>query len=228
MSKISLYQKIDSGLLPLKIFLLSLADPVCWIINKSAGSILDVGCGQGLPMQMINRRMKVKRSVGIDIYEPYLEELRRKRIHSEYIKMDIKNLKFKDKSFDVVIGLQVLEHLHKKDSWKVLKKMEKIAKKQIIVAMPIGKTYHPAVDGNKHQLHLCGFYPAEFTKKGYKVIRMGRKSLLGEEGLVHKYNNDLLRKVLYTFSLFLDLAFYFLQPWADYYFVAYKDINKSK
>lgn len=226
MSKISFfYQKLDSKLLPAKILLLSWADPVCWVINKSAKSILDVGCGQGLPMQMINKRMKVKKSVGVDIYEPYLKECRNKRIHSQYRKMDVRKLQFQDKSFDVVIALQVLEHLNKKDSWKVLEKMEEIARKQVIVAMPIGKTYHPAVDGNKHQLHRSGFYPEEFIKKGYRIIKMGRKSILGEDGLVHKCNNDFLRKIIFSFSLILDFALYLFQPWADYYFVAYKDIS---
>ncbi len=220
----SLYRNLDKKLLPLKIFLLSLADPVCLVINKPAKSILDVGCGQGLPMQMIKMRMNVKRSVGVDIHIPYIKESKKKRIHNQYIKTDIRFLPFKDKSFDVVIGLQVLEHLLKKDSWKVLEKMERIAKKQVIIATPIGKTYHPAVDGNKHQLHLSGFYPNEFTKRGYKIIRMGRKSILGEEGLVHKCNNDLLRKMIFFVSLILDFIFYFLQDYADYYFVAYKDM----
>ncbi len=222
------YQKIDSYLLPLKIFLLSLVDPVCWVIDKSANSILDVGCGQGLPMQVIKMRMKIGRSVGVDIHEPYLKQCKIKKIHSRYIRSDIRNLPMKDKSFDVVIGLQVLEHLQKKDAWKVLEKMEKIARKQVIVAMPVGKTYHPAVDDNKYQLHLSAFYPKEYKKRGYKIIKMGRKSILGEDGLVHKINNDFFRKIIYSFSLVLDMLLYLFQPWADYYFVAYKDVKTLK
>lgn len=218
------YRNLDKKLLPFKIFLLSLADPVCLVINKSAESILDVGCGQGLPMQMIKMRMNVKRSLGVDIYTSYIKESKKKRIHDRYIKTDIRYLPFKDKSFDVVIGLQVLEHLLKKDAWKVLEKMERIAKRQVIIATPVGKTYHPAVDGNKHQLHLSGFSPNEFTKRGYKIIRMGRKSILGEDGLVHKCNNDFLRKMIFSVSLILDFIFYFFQDCADYYFVAYKDM----
>ncbi len=227
MKRLSSYQQFDQRLLPLKIFLLSLADPVSNIIDRSAESILDVGCGQGLPMQMIKMRMRVKKSVGVDLFEPYLKECKRKKIHHEYVESDIRKLPFKDKSFDVVIALQVLEHLPKKDSWKVLEKMEKIARKQIIVAMPIGEMYHPAVDGNEHQLHHSAFYPHELEKKGFKIIKMGRKSLLGEEGLVHKLNSDLARKTVYTFCLGLDFLFYFFQPLADYYFVAYKRVKNG-
>lgn len=225
MKKLSLYQKFDRKLLPLKIFCLSLVDPVSWVINRSTESILDVGCGQGLPMQMIKMRMKIKKSVGVDLFEPYLKECKKKKIHTEYVRADVRKLPFGDKSFDAVIALQVLEHLHKDEAWKVLYKMEKIARKQVIVAMPIGEMYHPAVDGNEHQLHHAAFYPKELKKKGYKIIKMGRKSLLGEEGFVHKLDNDLARKIVYTFCLFLDVMFFLFQDWADYYFVAYKNIN---
>lgn len=225
MKTFSIYQRIDNNLLPLKIFLLSLVDPVCWVLDKSAKSILDIGCGKGLPMQMINVRMKIDKRVGVDIHEPYLKECRKKKIHTQYIKKDIRMLPFENNSFDVVIGLQVLEHLPKKNAWEVLDKMEKIARKQIIVAMPIGKTYHPVIDGNQHQLHLSGYYPEEFAIKGYKIIRMGKKGILGENGIVHKCNNDILRKTIYSVSLILDLALYILQPWADYYFIAYKNVK---
>lgn len=224
MNKQSLYQKLDKSLRPVKIFLSSLVDPMCLVIKKDAKSILDVGCGQGLPMEMIKMRMKVERSVGVDIFDPYLDELKKKKIHDEYVKSDIRKLPFKDKSFDVAIALQVLEHLPKKDAWKVLEKMERIARKQVIVAMPIGEMYHPAVDGNEHQVHLSAFYPEEFQERGYKIIKMSRRSLLGEEGLVHRLNNDLLRKTVYVSSLFLDVVLYFFQDWADYHFVAYKKI----
>lgn len=84
--------------------------------------------------------------------------------------------------------------------------------------------YHPIVDNNKLQLHQSGFYPEEFEKKGYKIIRFGRKELLGEGGLVHKIDNDLFRKIVYGISYLLNICFYLFQPWANYYFVAYKKI----
>lgn len=208
-----------------KIYFFSLLDPVCNVIFKNAESVLDVGCGPGLPMRMINMRMKVKQSVGVDIFDPYLKECKENKIHTEYVKADIRKLPFKDKTFDVVMALQVLEHLHKKEAWQMLNKMEKIAKKQVIIATPIGDMYHPAVDGNEHQLHHSSFYPEEFEKKGYAILKMGRKSLLGEEGIVHKLPKGILRELAYVFSLVLDLISYFYQPTADYYFIAYKKIH---
>jgi len=221
-----LYFKFDNYINPVKIFFLSLEDPVCWIIEKSAQSILDIGCGQGFPMKMIKNRMKVKKSVGVDLFKPYIEIGKKFKIHDQYVISDIRKLKFKNRSFDVVLALQILEHLNKKDAWKVVEKMEKIAKKQIIIATPIGKMYHPVVDNNKLQLHISDFYPEEFEKRGYKIIRFGRKELLGENGLVHKIDNDIFRKVVYGFSYLVNVSLYFFQPFANYYFVAYKKIVK--
>lgn len=220
-----LYFKFDDYINPLKIFLLSLEDPVCWIIEKSAQSILDVGCGQGFPMRMIKKRMEVKKSVGVDLFKPYIEIGKKLKIHNQYIISDVRKLKFTNRSFDVVLALQILEHLKKKDAWKVVEKIEKIAKKQIIIATPIGKMYHPMVDNNKLQLHISAFYPEEFEKRGYKIIRFGRKELLGENGVVHKLDNDLFRKAVYGFSYLINVCLYFFQPMANYYFVAHKRLN---
>lgn len=220
-----LYFKFDDYINPFKIFLLSLEDPVCWIIDKSAESILDIGCGQGFPMKMIKNRMRVKKSIGVDLFKPYIEIGKKLKIHNKYIISDVRKIKFSNKSFDVVLALQILEHLNKVDAWKMLEKLEKIARKQIIIATPIGKMYHPPVDDNKLQLHKSAFYPEEFEKRGYNTIRFGRKEILGENGLVHKINNDLFRKAVYSFSYLLNISLYFFQSYANYYFVAFKNIR---
>lgn len=220
-----MYFRFDDYINPFKVLLLSWEDPVCWIIDKSAASILDIGCGQGFPMQMIKNRMKVRRSVGVDLFKPYIEIGKKLKIHNKYVVSDVRKIKFGDKSFDVVLALQILEHMNKKDAWKVVERIEKIAKKQVIIATPIGKMYHPVVDNNQLQLHKSGFYPEEFEKRGYKIIKFGRKEILGENGLVHKIDNDIFRKVIYSFTYLLNISLYFFQQFSNYYFVAYKKIK---
>jgi len=218
------------GINKLILYCMAFQEPVCWIIDKKAKSILDIGCGQGLPMQLIKIRMRPKETVGVDIFKPYIEEAESKKIHDRYLIVDIrKKLPFKEKSFDVVIALQVLEHLDKKDAIDLLNKMEKIAKRQVIVATPIGHMKHPEVDNNPYQVHKSEFYPQDFQKRGYKILKFGRKSILGENGIVHKIHNPLLRRFIYGFNFILTPLFYFIQPLSDYHMYAYKNFsNKVK
>ncbi len=215
------------NILSIKLFIMSLTDPVCWIIDKSAESILDVGCGRGLPMRKIRSRMSVKYAVGVDIFKPYLTECRKKGLHNKYILSDVKKMSFKSNSFDVVIALQILEHLSKKDAWKVLTNLEKIARKQVIVAMPIGECFHSEKDHNIHQLHKSSFYPSELAKKGYKTIKVGRKGLLGEEGLEGKFKNDIIKQVIYFMNMLIEVVLFIFPSFSNYYFVAYKNLDKK-
>ena len=222
------YKKADDKLLSFKYFLMAWTDPLLWAIDKKGSTILDLGCGQGKPMILIKMRMKVKKSVGVDLFTPYLKEAKERKIHEEYIVSDIRKIEFKPKSFDIVLASHVLEHMPKRDAIKVLKKMEKIAKRQVIIATPIGEMYHPAVDENIHQLHKSAFYPEEFKKRGYKIYRYGWRWLLGDVGIVHKIQNDIVRKILYTFNILATPLYYLFPNICDYTFVAYKDMRTNK
>lgn len=222
------YWMLDKIFFPLKLRLDSKVEPICRVIDKTAESILDVGCGQGYPMRLICLIMRPKRVVGVDLFEKYIKNARKAGLHDEYVISDVRKMKFPPKSFDVVLASQVIEHLPRKDGKKFIKDLERIAKKQVIIATPIGEMYHPAVDGNELQLHLSHYYPEDFEKLGYKVVKYGRKSLLGDHGIVHKVKIDIVRKFLFLLNIIASPIYYFYQPLADYYFVAYKNMNKSK
>ena len=221
-------QDLDKSLNPLKIYLMGLTDPLPWVIDRRAETILDLGCGQGKPMEMIKLRMKISRSVGVDLFEPYIAYGKANKIHDEYIQKDIRKVKFPPKSFDVVIASHVLEHMDEGQAWKVLTNMERWAKRQVIIATPIGAHYHPLEDGNIWQLHKSSFTPDEFEKKGYKIKKYGWKWLLGDYGIVHTIQNDIIRKILYSFNLAVAPIYYFFQSSCDYIFYAYKDMGYDK
>lgn len=223
-----IYQDFDKKLEKFKILLLGWTDPVTWILNKDIKTVLDLGCGQGKPMEFIKQRIDIKKSVGVDLFEPYIEEARQKKIHNEYVIKDIRKVKFLPKSFDLVIASHVLEHLPENDAWKVLKNMERIAKKQVIMVTPIGEHYHQLEDGNILQLHLSAFTPKDFEKRGYMIKKYGWKWLLGDHGIVHQVKNDILRKILYTFNILVTPIYYYFQDSCDYIFVAYVNIENDK
>lgn len=221
----SIYQLVDQKAIKIKYYMMAWADPIAWLIDKSAKSILDVGCGLGVPMELIKYRIKVQYSVGVDLFKPYIDYLKKRRLHDKYVLVDIREMNFPLKSFDVVFASDVLEHLPKRDAWKLLKKMEKIAKKQVIVTTSLGYFFHPAVNNNKLQLHLSGYQPEELERRGYKVVKYGRKEILGEDGVVHKVKFDPFKKLIYFFNLLLFPFFFIFPNFGNYDIVAWKDIQ---
>ena len=79
-------------------------------------SVLDVACGLSLKSQYINAELRV----GIDIYRPFLEKIKADvpfvAINADAL--DICKL-FLPKSFDMVLLLDIVEHLEKNDTLKL-------------------------------------------------------------------------------------------------------------
>jgi len=134
-------------------------------------TVLDVACGLSLKSQYIDAEIRV----GIDIYRPFLEKIQAgcpfAVINADAL--EIGSLFLPD-SFDLVLLLDIVEHLEKDDSLKLIGMAEQIARVAVIVETPKG--YVPQnIDiwgwgGHEYQTHRSGWEPAEFEKLGYSVI----------------------------------------------------------
>jgi len=149
---------------------------------KGAGSILDVGCGKGQLMEIVNRS-KDFFVVGIDLYATYIKECKRRGTHSDYLVSDARFLPFRRKSFDTVLCLQVIEHLSKGDGLRLIQNAEETARKQVIISTPAGLFRQKAYDGNPLQIHKSSWVLTEFKVLGYKVKGQGLPVVYGERGL---------------------------------------------
>lgn len=92
-------------------------------------SVVSLGCGI---MHEI-WGLKCKSFLGIDIYQPYINKMANLGI--PVVCADITKYKFIDK-YDVVLALDILEHLEYIDAIDLLNKMKEIANKKIIVYTP--------------------------------------------------------------------------------------------
>jgi len=156
-------------------------------LDKSGKTILDVGCGVGRPMKFFNKRKRFS-TVGVDIFTPSLKECKKQGTHDDYILCDARSLPFRRDSFDVVISLEVLEHMEKKEGEQFLQSLEEIARRQVVISTPVG-IYEQGVnpkDGNPHWVHQSTWEPAELKVKGYKVRGVGLRNLSGEAGLTSR------------------------------------------
>lgn len=144
-------------------------------------SVLDLGCGSNSSIQFCD----IPFSVGVELFEPYIKESKKKRIHNQYIKADIRHVEFKSKSFDAVLCVEVLEHLTKQDGHKLIKRIENWTRNKIIITTPNGYLWQDGYDNNILQEHKSGWMVEDLEKIGFKVYGMnGWKNLKGYKGLI--------------------------------------------
>ena len=95
-------------------------------------NVLDVGCGSNSPLSKISKKPY---SVGFDLFEPSLNKSKKHKIHNKYIVGNILELEkhFKNRAFDCVLGLDIIEHFNKRQGDKLLSTMEGVAKKRVII-----------------------------------------------------------------------------------------------
>lgn len=147
---------------------------------RDAETVLDVGCGARSPIAKVKKSF---RSVGLDIFKRSIEQSRRAHIHDDYVVGDVVKLSsyIKEKSFDAVIALDLIEHLPKKDGIAMLKQMETIARKKVILLTPNGYINQEPYEGNPYQIHKSGWTTEDFAARGYILRGMrGLKWLRGE------------------------------------------------
>jgi len=112
-------------------------------INKSA-SVVDIGCGTGTVLSVLER-LKVGQSfVGVDLSEESISELQKKfRGESRFtFKVgSFSHIPLEDNIYDVVTCTEVLEHLFPDDIEKGLKEVARVLRKGgfFIATVPIGE-----------------------------------------------------------------------------------------
>lgn len=135
-------------------------------------SILDIGIGVAAKCQYLDAKVRV----GIDAHRPYLEKLQETNPDIVTIcanALTINQL-FLAKSFDLVICTDVIEHLEKDEALRLIKMMELIARKAVILETPKG--YIPQsidilkMNGDHWQTHRSGWMPSELERLGYTTF----------------------------------------------------------
>jgi len=152
-------------------------------LEKGDSNMLDVGCGKGRILAIINQRKK-RYAVGIDLFLPYLKMAKAKRTHDDHLRCDAQFLPFRKNSFDTVICLEVIEHLEKKRALACLKAIEDIARFQVVLTTPVGFYPQGEYDGNPLQTHKSHWAPSELTNLGYKVRGNGLRPLYIDERMI--------------------------------------------
>ena len=132
-------------------------------------SILDLGCGIR-PFAGISFPNP---SLHVDVFAPYLEAAA--KMHFPTLKLDIsKSLGnyFIPRSYDIVLLLDVVEHLEKDSAMSLIAEAKHISREKVIIYTPDGFLPQEGdawgLGGSEYQKHRSGFTKGELAGLGFK------------------------------------------------------------
>ena len=179
-------------------------------------NVLDLGCGEKSPLRFVkdDKDLANLHSVGVDIFTPYiLKNMNESKIHTEYLNMNIFDIDFPDKSFDCALLFDVIEHFDSKDFYNFLPKLERIAKK-IIIITPNGFIEQDEYDMNPYQIHKSGWTVDDFEKMGFVCFGMsGSKKI---------YSMNIKPNLLKIFITGVSQLFVYNKPRKSFHIIAIK------
>lgn len=97
-------------------------------------TVLDVGCGEGFTLNRLRKADIGKDLIGVDFSKTAVKLGKEHFPSLDLREGNIYKLPFKDNTFDLVICLEVLEHLE--DPEKALKELVRVSKKHCIISVP--------------------------------------------------------------------------------------------
>jgi 2-polyprenyl-3-methyl-5-hydroxy-6-metoxy-1,4-benzoquinol methylase len=107
------------------------------LLDRAApGSLLDVGCGEGVLVERWARRLDGARVVGIDLEEESIQAgwSEHQAPNLEYRAMAAENLPFAADEFDLASAIELLEHVP--DPERTLAEMARCARRHLLVSVP--------------------------------------------------------------------------------------------
>ncbi|OGM33529.1 hypothetical protein A3D00_00145 [Candidatus Woesebacteria bacterium RIFCSPHIGHO2_02_FULL_38_9] len=158
------------------------------IIKNSIGvntrTVLDVGCGDGRFMSVLNADRKWS-VLGVDIYKTELIRAEETGVYGEVVLGDVRKIVkiIGNRKFDTVFCSEVIEHLKKNDGIKLLTDMEKVGKRVVVVTprgMLTKEEPYFNEGNNQYQIHKSSWEIEDFKKRGYTVKGVGVSFLIGE------------------------------------------------
>lgn len=139
-------------------------------IPADVEDILDAGCGNGFLLNAISNKSHYRRLAGVDMSETAL-----KFVKTEKIKGSISSLPFGDKSFDLVVCAEVMEHLPFSVFNDALRQLQRVSRKYILVTVPNSEDSENGTVMCHHC--FCCFNPS-FHIRNFTPEKM--KTLFGE------------------------------------------------
>jgi ubiquinone/menaquinone biosynthesis C-methylase UbiE len=130
-----------------------------WKLSKNS-SVLDIGCGKGFMLYDLKKEIPGIKLNGIDVSN-YAIRNSKKEV-KKYLKVaDARKLPFTDKSFDIVIAINTIHNLNKRDCAKSIKEINRVCKKKSFIT----------VDAYRNRLEKEKMYKWNLTAKTIMSVK---------------------------------------------------------
>jgi SAM-dependent methyltransferase len=184
---------------------------------------LDLGCGPGSALPFGRLRW-----YGLDLHPPSLLRAAQRGGYRGLVCADVGAVDrvVRERSVDVVVALDVVEHFQKPEAVALLDAMERLAKRRVIVLTPNG--FVPQEPGgtahNPWMAHRCGWTVDDLRRRGYRVRGYsGWKGGAGP-GWWIRNNLDALFQLLMTATQPLVAD----RPHLAFHLLAWKDVEAGR
>jgi hypothetical protein len=140
------------------------------LLAADCHSVLDIGTGLMRSLQAMPCRVKV----GLEAHRPYLEHREVEgAVPINASALDVERL-FVPGAVDLVTLIDVLEHFSPEDSVEVLRQVETVARRRVVLFAPRGsfpqEGHDPfALGGEDLQRHRSTWEPEDLVELGYRV-----------------------------------------------------------
>ncbi len=104
------------------------------IADIEPGSLLELGCGEGFLLQAIHRRLPDLPTLGLDTSDEALSDGHRLFPDLRLERGDIYHVDQADRSWDVAVASEVLEHLDHPD-W-ALRELRRVSRRYVVLSVP--------------------------------------------------------------------------------------------
>ena len=143
-------------------------------LDSSTIKILDIGCGKGTDLMNIKEKIKNRtlKLFGIEYYEQYVKEARKKGINVFQIDIEREPIPVDDEFFDIVIANQIIEHT--KEIFWIFSEISRTLKKGgiLIVGFPNLASLHNRImllfGKQPSSIEILGPHVRGFTAPGFK------------------------------------------------------------
>lgn len=137
------------------------------IPNLNGKVVIDCGCGKGVWGYLMRSEKEGDTAFifAFDMHKPYLEFCKKYRVYDDLILADAKHMPFMDRSFDVVLAPELIEHLSKEGGERFLSEVDRICKDVAIITTPNGLWPTEA--------HRSSWGFKNFKVRGYKLRGIG-------------------------------------------------------